>query len=414
MHDFDVALIAAFVLGFGLVSKALGRTPLTAPILAVAFGILMGPGGLDAIHFRVEHDESILLLAEFTLALLLFHDASRIDLGLLRRNLGAPRRLLTLGLVGTIVLGFGIGLLMLEGLEVIEVALLAALLAPTDAALGQAVVTQESVPIRVRQALNVESGLNDGLVVPVVAIIMAFAAGADAETGGVGAWIEHAARVGGFGVGVGAAAGFVAAKLLDAGERAGWMEVGAQRGAVAAVPVAAFFTAEALEGSGFLAAFVAGLVLGGAIRALPRKAFHFNEEAGELIGLVTWIAFGVAAVPYATHCFDAATIIYALLSLTVIRILPVALALAGSGLRLDTRLFMGWFGPRGLATVVFAITVLHEDAIAGGTRIFGVATWTVLLSVLLHGLTAGALARRFGARCADRPGGEGIPDRAPA
>lgn len=406
MHDFDVALIAAFVLAFGLVSKALGRTPLTAPILAVSFGILMGPNGLDAIHFRVEHDEAVLLLAEFTLALLLFHDASRIDLRLLRQNLGAPERLLTVGLGGTILLGFGLGLLMLDGLGPWEVALLAALLAPTDAALGQAVVTQESVPIRVRQALNVESGLNDGLVVPVVAILVACAAGAEGGEDGPAAWIRHAAQAAGYGVGVGVAAGLVCAKLLDAGERAGWMDEAAQRGAVAAVPVGAFFAAEAIHGSGFLAAFVAGLTLGSTIRALPRKAFHFNEEAGELLGLVTWIAFGVAAVPYATRCFEPTTILYALLSLTVVRMLPVALALTGSGFRLDTKLFLGWFGPRGLATVVFAIAVLDDEAIAGAERIFGVATWTVLLSVLLHGLTAGALARRFGARCAERPGGE--------
>lgn len=408
MQDLDVVLIASFVLLLGLVSKALTRTPLTAPILAVGFGMLLGPNGLDLIHFRVEEDESILLLAEFTLALLLFYDAAGIDLKLLRSNLGAPERLLTLGLAGTILLGFGLGLLLLDGLGPWEIALLAALLAPTDAALGQAVVTQEAVPIRVRQSLGVESGLNDGLVVPVVAILMACAAGADGGEEGPAAWLAHAGRAAGYGVGVGLLVGFVAAKVLDAAERADWMEDAARRGAVAAVPVGAFFAAESIHGSGFLAAFVAGLTLGGVIRALPRKSFHFGEEAGELFGLVTWIAFGVAAVPYATRCFEASTLVYALLSLTVVRMIPVALALSGSGLRLDTKLFMGWFGPRGLATVVFAIAVLDSEEIAGAERLFGIATWTVLLSVLLHGLTAGVLARRFGARCAARPGGEGL------
>lgn len=405
MEHLDLVLVGAFLLALGLVSRRLERTPLTAPILAVGFGILLGPSVAGVLHFGAgQEGEVVKVLAEFTLAFLLFHDAARIDLRLLGKNLGTPERLLTVGLLGAVLVGALVGWLLLDGLSLWEVFLVAAMLAPTDAALGQAVVTQEAVPMRVRQALNVESGLNDGLVVPVVAVMTMCAESAGSV--GPGGWLEHVWQAAGYGGGVGLAIGLAAAKLLDAAEGAGWTAPGPGRAAVAAVPVIAFFGAEAVHGSGFLAAFVAGLTVGSTTRRTPRHAFELTEDAGETLGVLTWIAFGVAAVPYAVGCFGVGTIVYALLSLTVVRMLPVALSLLGSGLRLDTVLFIGWFGPRGLASVVFAFAVLHDAAVPGAEQIFGIATWTVLLSVLLHGVTAGALARRFGRRCEERDGGE--------
>lgn len=407
----DILLLVGFAAGVALLCRvaaaAFDRTALTAPIVAVALGAAAGPSGFGWLSYSVHSGHFIALLAELALALILFHDASRIDLRLLRKNLGAPERLLGPGLVLTIVLGFGLGALMLGGLHILEIALLAALLAPTDAALGQAVVNQESVPMRVRQALNVESGLNDGLVVPVVAVLMACAAGT--SDAGPYEWLIEGARVSGIGVGVGVAAGLLGAKLMDAIYRSGWTKAGPRAEAVAAIPVATYFIAELLHGSGFLAAFMAGLAMGSTIKRLPRPTFHLTEDIGDYFGLITWTFFGIAAVPFAMECFGADTILYALASLTLVRMIPVALALTGTGLRFDTKLFIGWFGPRGLATVVFAFAVLGRDDIAGAERIFGIAVWTILLSVLLHGLTSNALAARFGARCAGREGGESAP-----
>lgn len=391
-------------------SKSVDRTPLTLPILAVLFGVAIGPDGL-AISGLADSGETVGLLAEFTLALVLFYDAARIDLRLLRKNLGVPERLLGPGLILTVLLGFALGVPLLgrdflggsEGLGLWEIALVAALLAPTDAALGQAVVTQKTVPLRVRQALNVESGLNDGLIVPVVAVLMACSIGASAAVdSGPWTWVRHAAEAAGYGVGVGVLIGLIAARALDIASQRDWMHHGAKHIAVAAVPVLAFFVAEELHGSGFLAAFVAGLALGSTTRRPDREFFTFTENTGELLGLLTWIIFGVAAAPAALSCATPAVIGYALLSLTVIRMLPVAIALRGTKFNASTVLFLGWFGPRGLATVVFALAVLEESEIAGAERIFGVAVWTVLLSVLLHGMTAGALARRYGALCDSR------------
>lgn len=409
--DTDVVLLVGFAAGVALfcriVARVFDRTPLTAPIVAVALGIAAGPSGFGLVQYGVHSGHLITLLAELALALILFHDAARIDMRLLRKNLGAPERLLGPGLAMTILLGFGVGALVLDGLLPVEIALVAALVAPTDAALGQAVVTQESVPVRVRQALNVESGLNDGLVVPAVAVLMACAEGTS-DAGPYG-WLIEGARVSGIGAGVGVAAGLLGAKLMDAIYLSGWTKAGPRAEAVAAIPIATYFTAEILHGSGFLAAFVSGLAMGSNIKRLPRPTFHLAEDIGDYFSLITWTFFGIAAVPFAVECFSADTILYALASLTLVRMIPVVLALTGTGFRLDTKLFIGWFGPRGLATVVFAFAVLGREDIAASERIFGLAVWTILLSVVLHGLTSSALAQRFGARTAAREGGESIP-----
>ena len=403
MHHLDFVILAVLAFGFGLLSRAIQRTPLTLPILAVAVGIVIGPLVLDISHLDAGN-EVVRLLAEFTLALVLFYDASRIDDRRLRTHLRLPARLLGPGLVATVVLGFVIGIPLLTGdtaagpgLGLWELALLAALLAPTDAALGQAVVTQESVPQDERTALNVESGLNDGLIVPVVAALMACSIGASTHDSSWFTWVIHGFKAIAYGAVPGMAIGWVAARLLDAATRRDWMEEGPAAVAVAAVPVVSFFGAEMLGGSGFLAAFIAGLTAGASVRALPKAAFDFTENSAEAMGIATWTIFGVAMAPAALHCATPQVVLYALLSLTVVRMVPVALALGGTGLPMSSKLFLGWFGPRGLASVVFAVGVMGEEEIAGADLIFGVAVWTVLLSVLLHGLTAGWLARRYGA-----------------
>lgn len=395
MHIPVLLTIAIFVLAYGLISRRLDGTPFTAPILALAYGILVGPLGFDIIEVEIDN-EALQYLAEITLAIVLFHDAARIDLRAVRLNAATPARLLGPGLLMTVVLGFLLGLVLLPGLSPWEVALLAALLAPTDAALGQAVITQESVPARVRQSLNVESGLNDGLIVPLVAVFMACAAGE--ESSSQWTWIVHGLQAVGYGVGMGVGVGLVAGHLLDRAQAAGWMHAGARRVAVVAVPIAAYLCAELVGGSGFLAAFISGLALGSTTRHLERHLYDFTEDSGELLGLVTWIAFGVLAFPGALDYATPAIIAYALLSLTVIRMVPVALSLIGMGYHRETVLFIGWFGPRGLASVVFGITVAGREDILGQELIAGVALWTILLSVLLHGVTASWLARAYGAR----------------
>ncbi|MEM9379765.1 MAG: cation:proton antiporter [Planctomycetota bacterium] len=406
MHISVLLPLAAFALAYSLVSKRLDGTPITLPILAVLFGVLGGPSGFEFLHFEMD-GEAVRRLAEVALALVLFHDAARIDLRVLRRNASTPARLLGPGLLLTVLAGFLVGLALLPGLSPWEVALLAALLAPTDAALGQAVVTQETVPSRVRQALNVESGLNDGLIVPLVAVFLACAAGEQAES--AWDWVGHAVGAVGYGVGAGIAFGWLGGRLLDLAIARDWTHASARRIGAAAVPFVAFFGAEALGGSGFLATFVAGLAMGSSTRRLARDDYDYVEDSGEMLGLLTWVVFGFAAAPAALECGTPEVLGYALLSLTVVRMLPVAIGLAGSGFGLSSVVFMGWFGPRGLASLVFAIGVYGREDVAGRDLIFGVAVWTVLLSVFLHGMSASWLAKRYGARVAEE-GDAAIPE----
>lgn len=401
MHHLDIVLFTVLAFAYGLVSKRLNGTALTLPILALVMGFVVGPFGFDVSHLALEHGEEgyevVRLLAEFTLALVLFNDASGIDVRRLRTHLQLPARLLSLGLVMTVILGFLIGIPVFgDELGLWEIALLAALLAPTDAALGQAVVTQESVPQDERTALNVESGLNDGIAVPLVAALMVCSVGNSEGASGDYGWIVYAVKAIAFGVLAGIAFGWIASKLLDFAHSRGCMEEGAGRVAVAAVPVGAFFATESIGGSGFLAAFIAGLTVGACLRTLPRSTFDFTENTTEMLSILTWTIFGITAAPAALEHLTPRTITYAVLSLTVIRMLPVALALRGTGLSWPAKLFLGWFGPRGLASVVFAVAVLTEEGLAGKEQIFGVAVWTVILSVLLHGMSAGWLARRYG------------------
>ena len=404
MHPTDLVLFATFVALYGLVSKRLASTPVTAPILAVLYGIAMGPSMLDAIHLEVE-GHGVRLLAEFTLAFVLFHDAASVDLRKLKGNRGSPERLLIIALPLTIALGGVLAVLVIgpdeiasdnlgTGIGVWGLLLLGAILAPTDAALGVPVVSSKAVPERVRQTLTVESGLNDGLVVPVVTVLVACTAGTDAT--GPADWAIVAARAIGVALASGALIGLVGAKLLDLAERHGWVSESAGRATVAAIPIAAFFLAESLGGSGFLAAFLGGLAFGSTTHHLRRDSFDLAEDAGDVLGQITWIAFGVAAVPYASRCARPEVIVFALLALTVVRMAPVALALLGAGHDRKTVLFMGWFGPRGLATVVFALMILDREDIGGAEEVFGAAVWTVLFSVVLHGLTAAPLSKRFG------------------
>ena len=202
MDTVDIAIVAAFVVAYAIVSARLSTTLITGPIVFVSFGLIVGPEALDVVDLSLDN-EVVRTLAELTLVLVLYTDASRIDFRVLRRSSQIPLRLLFLGLPLTIALGAGFGALLFDGLDLWEVALLAAVLAPTDAALGQAVVTNPRVPVRIRQALNVESGLNDGIAVPFIIFFVAGAAATE-ELQSTGFWIEFALKQIGFGLLVGA------------------------------------------------------------------------------------------------------------------------------------------------------------------------------------------------------------------
>jgi sodium/hydrogen antiporter len=389
--------LACLLFAFGLVSRRLERTVVTAPMVFVAGGLAAEWAGV--VHFgAAAHDaggsrEAVFLVAEVALVLLLFTDAARIDPRALRGN-AIPVRLLLIGLPLSIGLGTLLALLLLTDLETWECAIVSAVLAPTDAALGQAVVSSPVLPLRVRQALNVESGLNDGGSVPFLALFIALAA---AEEGLTGGWLRFALEQIGYGTVIGAAIGAAGGLTLRRTTDRGWTTPAFQQLALAALAVIAWFVADEAGGNGFIAAFVGGGAAGMAAGSLRERVLDFAEQDGELLNLAVFFIFGV----FAADALSDTTwriVTYAVLSLTVIRMVPVAVAVIGLGLRPSSIAFLGWFGPRGLASVILALVVVDEEpGLAGLNQIFLAMTVTVLLSVFAHGITATPLTRRYAA-----------------
>ena len=393
MSASDAAIVAALVFAWGTLSARLERLDVTAPIIFVAAGLLLTHGPLTPLGYEPSR-ELVKALAEITLVLVLFSDASRVGLRDLRTDIGLCVRLLGIGLPLTIALGTLLALGLFGGLSIWLALLVGAALAPTDAALGAGVMVNPAVPARLRRLLNVESGLNDGIATPVVLVAIA-GAGTAEQAASVGPAAAVAALV--LGVLVGAAVGGVGGLVVRAVRRKGWAASDFAGSAVLALAICAYACALAAHGNGFIAAFVGGLAYGAAGGQRGERLMPYVEETGALVSLLVWLAFGAIAVVPAIQGLTWQTALYAVLSLTLIRMLPVALALLGSGLSRTAVAFVGWFGPRGLASVVFALLAL-DDLGRPASAAVSVIACTVLLSVIAHGLTADPLARRYGPR----------------
>lgn len=360
----------------------------------IAAGVLLGEDGIGLLHLPLE-GEQVHVLAEITLVLVLFTDASRIDLARLRREESLPLRLLGIGMPLTLLAGTAAGMAIFPKVPWLELMLLAAILTPTDAALGQAVVSSELVPVRMRQSLNVESGLNDGIALPAV-LVLAAAAGATRDVTDPAHWVRFAVLAVTLGPAVGVAVGFAGGRWLERGVAAGWVNGPFERLSSLGLALLAYAGAELVGGNGFIAAFVAGLTFGNVGRKVRDTLYEFGETEGQLFTLLVFLVFGAVMLPLAAPHFTLRTFAYALLSLTVVRMLPVAISLLGTGLSAGSIAFLGWFGPRGLASILFTLLVVEEGLMRRGPELFGVVVLTVLLSALLHGATAYPLARRYG------------------
>jgi sodium/hydrogen antiporter len=386
----ELAIVAASVLAVAGVSQRLTGTPVTPAMVFVVIGVLVGPLVIDQVA-PAATGEGVKTLAEATLAVVLFADASRIKPRVLRREYAVPLRLLGVGLPLTIGMGALLAAVIFDQLNVTEAIVLAILLAPTDAALGEAVVTEPRLPSRIRQGLNVESGLNDGICVPLLLIALA-----TAEVEDNASTSHHAVRIVaeqiGYGVLGGVAAGLAGAGIVALAYDRGlvsdsWLQVIPVGGAGLAYGIAA-----ALGGSGFIAAFVAGALFGALVSRESEQASRLSEELGELLGGVTLLVFGAALLGPALEHLTWQIALYAVLSLTLIRMLPVAVAMIGTGARKETIGFLGWFGPRGLASIVFAVIVVEEAHLPGAATILTATYVTIGLSVIAHGISAAPLA----------------------
>lgn len=400
MH-WQLATLALILLGFAAISGRIEGTSITAPIVFTVVGVVVGARSLGLIDLE-QRGEEIKLLTEATLTVVLFSEASRIDLRALRGEAGVPARLLGIGLPLTLLAGFVAALAVLGQLAWSEALLLAVILAPTDAALGQVVVTSKRLPSRVRQSLNVESGLNDGICVPLFFVVLAVAQAEETEAG----WRDSLRLVLeqlGYGALAGVGAGVAAAAVVIVGVRRGsivpsWLQVVPLAGAALA-----FGLAQPIGGSGFIAAWVGGAFFGGLRRREGGDVSYLIDETGALLAAITFIVFGAVLLVPALEGATWQVALYAVLSLTLIRMVPVGLAMIGTGTRRPTVAFLGWFGPRGLASIVFALLLVEEGGLPNDEVILVVTFVTVGVSVFAHGVTAAPLARRYSEWLETRP-----------
>jgi NhaP-type Na+/H+ or K+/H+ antiporter len=387
--------LAVLVVAYAMIASKLDRWWITGPMVFVAAGTVLGPGGLAVLPVALG-DETVLTITELTLALLLFADASTVRLRDVEGDSGLPRRLLFAGLPLTIATGALLAYLVFPAVGWAAAALVATILAPTDAALGLAVVTNKAVPVRIRRALNVESGLNDGIATPFVTLFVA-AVAAEEALGGT-AWGWEAVKQVGLAIVAAIVVGYLGGWLLSVAVARGWTSDVSEQIAILAMALLSYEGSVAIGGNGFIAAFVGGLLFGAATRGRLRAPVQFTETLGLAASFLVWSLFGALFVgALLTQDFAVRPIVYAVLSLTVIRMVPVAIALFGTRLRPATVAFMGWFGPRGLASVVFLLIALEEIEHAGdGSLLVAAVTWTILLSVVAHGVSASGLAAAYG------------------
>ncbi len=393
MHNWTILVLAVGLFAWAVFSRRLEHGVVTPAMFFVTFGLVLGPEGTGWITLDVGGEE-LRGVAELTLTLVLFTDASRLNLRALRQDYPLPARLLGVGLPLTIALGAVTAKTLFGGLTWLEAGLVGVILAPTDAALGQAVVRDPRLPVRVSQGLNVESGLNDGICVPLLLILLA-ATNADEGVIHAAAAFRLVFEQIGYGLLAGVVAVTVGSVLIGWASRHGFMSSEWRHVATLAAVAACYGLAVPLGGSGFIAAFMGGLVFGWLNHEEVPALTELVVDGGELSAALTFVLFGAVVVGPLLHRVDAAVAVYAALSLTVVRMLPVSVALLGSHAGLPTVGFIGWFGPRGLASIVFVVIVAGQPALSGASQISVIASATVLASVYLHGLTAAPFSARY-------------------
>jgi len=388
----ELSVLALIVFIYSLIAGRVEQTAISGPIVFVLTGVLVGPLGFGLFDGDVSRN-NLRVLADLTLALILFIDAASSDISVLKRQFKIPSRMLLIGLPGSIILGFGIAAIMFDVLSLYEAAILGVILAATDAALGKAVISNQAVPSRIREGLNVESGLNDGLCVPILLVFIALAKGSVSEesTSALQLIIEEL----GIGLLVGVGLAIAGTWLFNLCEKHGWITDIWKQITVIGLAIACFSVAQSLHGSGYIAAFTGGMTFGFISRGTVHERILPAEAMGETLALMTWMVFGAIVVGQALDLFTWEVVIYSLLSLTIVRMLPIYLSLAGTGESILSRLFLGWFGPRGLASIVFVIMVLNEN-LPGARFISLVVVCTVFFSLIAHGVSANPLGKWFG------------------
>jgi NhaP-type Na+/H+ or K+/H+ antiporter len=385
-----LAIFASLIFLYSIFARRIEKMLINGPLLFVLVGIIAGPLALNLVDLSISSSDYE-NMANLALALVLFTGASNVNLEILKSSIAIPSRLLLIGLPLTIVFGLIVGIFVFDGFLWVELAILATVLAPTDAALGEAVITNQMVPPKVREALNVESGLNDGISVPIFLLLLAlFKAGSSVHDMSLSFTLGLFAKEIGIGLAAGILVLFVGSKLLVFSESRKWIGEGWKPTIVIALAFTCFSLADIFGGSGFIACFTGGFIYGVVNKKYKSNIQKHAEGVSNVLTFMIWYFFGLIAVSTYAPQITWQIFLYAVLSLTVVRIIPVLIALIKRKLSLQEKLFIGWFGPRGLASIVFAIMLL-DIHLSHDKTIITTILCTVFLSVVLHGITANPL-----------------------
>lgn len=394
-NHLNIFFIVLFITLFGLFSKVAEKSPITGPMFFLSLGALISPIGLDWIQIDLDA-HAIQLITELTLIVILFVDASYIKLQHLKQSI--PVRLLFLGLPLTMILGTGLALVMFPQFDFWLLAALALILSPTDAALGQSVVKSEKVPLKVRESISTESGLNDGISLPPIFMCLAVISSGTGNISNEAHWLIFIALQLTLGPLLGGLVGYIGGKAVEYAAKQSWMNEVYQRLTCLSIAILAYSLAETFGGNGFIATFCAGLFLGVKNSKIKKRIQEFGETEGQLLSLFVFFILGLAILPKLMPFWQLTTFIYAALSLTLIRIIPVFICLVGSGLSNYTKFFIAWFGPRGIASILYLLIAIEQIGSRGHEQILSIIVLTVLLSTFAHGITAVGMSNQF-SRC---------------
>lgn len=393
MASFETYLL---VLGLLLAAGALlsglaHRSILSLSFFFLAAGMMLGPGLFGVIDLETTAD-LVKRVTELTLIVILFVDGLEVERSFVRRGWHVPTRTLLIAMPLTAVFIALVGGPLL-GLSWGEAFLLGALLSPTDPVLTSSVCTNPKIPARIRNSLNLESGFNDGLALPAVIL---FAHYLLRDSGDL-SWWQFLARD----VGVGAAVGFAGALV------AVWL-VKSLRGRMVmathyltlyafAVSLSLYAAARFAGGNGFIAVYLAGIVMaamgGDQAPAFPR----FSRDLGEVLKLATFVIFG-SLLAFSWWVDEGwRGLLFVLFVIFAARTLALLLSLIGTRLDWQERAFMAWFGPKGVACVAYSLLVLGLE-VPGGVRVFHLTALVVVASIILHGASDTPLANRFARR----------------
>lgn len=389
-----ILLVAALILGYGLFSKLSEQSIITAPMVFVTVGLIASEFVGEEVRSNIEAPW-VKVLAEITLILVLFVDSSTLNVKRLIRERNLPIRLLLIGLPITMVLGILFAIPLFSGENIWLLAMMALILSPTDAALGIAVVTSEQVPMKVRQTINVESGLNDGIALPPILVCMAVLSSQGGDGADGSYWAMFTVKQFVYGPIIGGLVGWFGGRMVELAAKHEWMNATFQRLTSLSIAILAYSIAEMVHGNGFIAAFFAGMLLGTQTHIFRERIHGFGEAISQMLIMVIFLVLGLILVPLSYPHWDWASLVYAILSLTIIRMIPVALCLWNTDLDKKTIWFIAWFGPRGIASILYLLMAVIAIGAEGHRRILAVITLTVVLSIFLHGMSAVPFSKIF-------------------